>query len=380
MVWSALYTALIFIMSAALPATGFAEQLKPLKDTTAKNTQPTDKSCFIEGIDAYQKKEYGTAVRKLKLLLKLHPDTPLRALTHYMLSQSYYRIGNLNAASRYMQIILKEYPDFALKGFINQQQQELLKNSDSALLSETKDKTDNAPYITEGSDSSSSDIIDTAEPDKETSTPLQNLDEILREHPNATFNELILLRISQLYLSAGNLPEAARYFNKLSIESPAFPLKSFFSREQLALLNLDYPLPVGNIATFTPRDLPLPPPDNKQKPDNPSGVKPAAALSLRDVIVGDASIEIVMEGKINGYKSFLQNLPERLVIDIPGAKNRMKVESISVNRYGIEKIRIGFHPKSIRIVLDAALPQFPPNEILLTDKGIKIVFTESPPK
>lgn len=228
--------------------------------------------------------------------------------------------------------------------------------------------------------------MDSSEPENEALIPLQNLDEILKEYPNTTFNELILLRTSQLYLSAGNLPEATRYFNKLSIESPTFPLKGFFNLEQFALLTRDYSLPTGSTATFTHGALsfylPLSPtvPHDKQIPDNSTGANSATTLLVRDVIVGDASIEIVMNGKMNGYKSFFQNKPERLVIDIPGAKSRMKVKSISVNRYGIEKIRIGFHPKSVRIVLVAAVPLFPPNEIVLTEQGIKIVFKESLPK
>lgn len=371
------------LISFVLSPSGHAGQSEPSKNLTASPLQPTDKSCFIEGLSAYQRKEYGKAAQKLKLLLKLYPGSPLRPLSHYMLAQTYYHSGNLNEASRHMQIILKEYPDFALKGILNPHQQELLKNGETVALSKPPEDTDSAQSIPEGPDSPSHDAADGTEPDDAAATALQNLDEIRIAYPGATFNELILLRITQLYLSAGNLPEASYYYNKLASEFPVFPLNSFFNRQQRALLTRDYSVPVGKIVNLMPRELPVPPAPsavNEQKAEHAPGAAPAAALTVSNVIVDDGSIEIVVAGRINDYKSFLLHQPERLVIDIPGAESKMKIKSISVNRYGIAKVRIGFHPKSVRIVCEAAVARFPPYKILPTDRGIKIVLQESLPQ
>jgi len=377
------YTASIFLvclLSAAFPSSGHTEQREPRKSLASTAVQQTEKSCFIEGISAYQKKEYRKAIQKLKLLLKLYPGSPLRVLAHYMLSQTYYHSGNLNEASRQMQIILKEYPDFALKGVLNPQQLELLKNGEATVLSVPTEKTViDQKSIVEEFDSTTSDLSESSEAVTKNTIPLQNLDEILNAHPNATFNELILLRTSQLYLSVGNLPEAAHYFKRLSVESPGFPVKSFFSQEQLALLTRHYQLPAGSSSNFTPGLLPALPPLSVNRPitENKSGAKSAPVLSVNSVIVGAGYIEIVVKGRLSDYKSFLLKQPERLVIDIPGAGSKMKVKSITVNRYGIKKARIGIYPASVRIVLEAAGSRFPTNKILLTEKGIKIVFKEN---
>lgn len=377
------YAALIFLvclLPAAFPSSGHTEQREPKKSLTSTVAQPTEKSCFIEGISAYQKKEYRKAIQKLKLLLKLYPGSPLGVLAHYMLSQTYYHSGNLNEASRQMQIILKEYPDFALKGVLNPQQLELLKNGESAVLSVPTEKSViDLKSIVEEFDPTTSDLSDSSASVTENTTPLQNLDEILKAHPNATFNELILLRTSQLYLSAGNLPEAAHYFKRLSVESPGFPVKSFFNQDQLSRLARHYQLPAGSSTNITPGLLPAPPPLSVNRPitDGQSEAKSAPGLSVNSVIAGADYIEIMVKGGLSNYKSFLLKQPERLVIDIPGAGSTIKVKSITVNRYGIKRARIGLYPASVRIVLEAAGSRFPPNKILLTEKGIKIVFRES---
>jgi hypothetical protein len=65
--------------------------------------------------------------------------------------------------------------------------------------------------------------------------------------------------------------------------------------------------------------------------------------------------------------------PGRLVIDLPG-ENKMTVNSITVNKFGISKVRIGTTPGVVRIVLDSSRATFPVYSIVAADNGIRIDF------
>lgn len=374
MVWLRYHIAALFFFSmvpAAFPVSAHAQQQELSKAETAGSVSAADKKYFMESIDAYQKKDYDTAIRKSHELLHGYPDSPLRALTLYWLSQAYYRAGSFQEAALYLTVLSKEHPDFNLKGLLNTEQQELLAKGASGVLPQPNPKTDTGqpgskpvPALSRATDAGG--------PEKEQAAPLQTLDEMLKEHPDTPFHDLILFRVAQLYYSAGNLPEAAEYLKRLSAESPAFPLNSLLSREQRALLTRQDPAVAAPVATVTP---PAPSaPASARTSINPAAVKSASVVSLRDVIVGEAGVEIMVDGRMKGYKSFRQSQPERLVVDILGAKNKMTVKSVAVNRHGIEKARIGSHPTSVRIVLDAAGSTFPPYEVFLSGKGLLIIF------
>ncbi len=77
-----------------------------------------DSQVFIAGFNAYQQKDYATSIEKLNEVLKKYPDTPLKDMTLFWLSRSYYKVGNQQEAARYLSQLSKEYPDSPLKNTV----------------------------------------------------------------------------------------------------------------------------------------------------------------------------------------------------------------------------------------------------------------------
>lgn len=85
-----------------------------------------DSQIFISGFNAYQQKDYSTAIEKMNEVLQKYPDTPLRDMALFWLSRSYFKSGNQQSAARFMSQFSKEYPDNPLKGTIEEELLSLL--------------------------------------------------------------------------------------------------------------------------------------------------------------------------------------------------------------------------------------------------------------
>lgn len=77
-----------------------------------------DSQVFLSGFNAYQQKDYRTAVVRLGEVLQKHPETPLRDMTLFWLARSHYKAGNRPEAARYMAQFIREYPDNPLKNTV----------------------------------------------------------------------------------------------------------------------------------------------------------------------------------------------------------------------------------------------------------------------
>lgn len=77
-----------------------------------------DSQTFIAGFNAYQKKDYQTAIERMKTVLEKYPDTPLRDMAIFWLARASYKAGYDRDAARYMSQFFKEYPDSPLKGTV----------------------------------------------------------------------------------------------------------------------------------------------------------------------------------------------------------------------------------------------------------------------
>jgi hypothetical protein len=69
---------------------------------------------FIEGFNAYQRKEYNTAIVILNKWLKDYPNSLNRDVTMFWLSLSYQMTGNQNEAASYTAQLTRDYPDSPL--------------------------------------------------------------------------------------------------------------------------------------------------------------------------------------------------------------------------------------------------------------------------
>src|SRR6516164_3753467 len=53
-----------------------------------------DSQLFISGFNAYQRKDYNSAIKQMTTLLQKYPHTPLKDVTIFWLATSYYETGN----------------------------------------------------------------------------------------------------------------------------------------------------------------------------------------------------------------------------------------------------------------------------------------------
>ncbi|MSM40808.1 MAG: type IV pilus secretin PilQ [Geobacter sp.] len=87
-------------------------------------------------------------------------------------------------------------------------------------------------------------------------------------------------------------------------------------------------------------------------------------------------IEIKIAGGVDTYKSFTISKPDRLIIDIWGARSALKSQSIDINSMGIAKARIGTTPEKARVVFDAKR-SLPPYQIIKDENGLRVQFTQN---
>ena len=96
---------------------------------------------------------------------------------------------------------------------------------------------------------------------------------------------------------------------------------------------------------------------------------------VNGISFGENYIEIQINSNIVKYKQTKLSIPSRLAIDISDAKCNVPSQTNSVQRFGIEKVRIGCHPNYLRIVLEFSVAEFPEYEITTTAKGLRISTT-----
>ena len=86
-------------------------------------------------------------------------------------------------------------------------------------------------------------------------------------------------------------------------------------------------------------------------------------------------IQIFMAGAARDYRTFRLAKPERVVIDIPGAKSAADLKIVQLNTAGIATARVGTTVDRVRIVLDAASDDLPDARIAKNDAGIVVGFS-----
>lgn len=99
--------AVFLIIAVLLPAPAFA-------------LDSDDSQIFITGFNAYQKKDYKTAIDTMSDLLKKYPDTPLKDMAIFWLARANYKAGNNQEAAKYMSQFFREYPDSPLRGTVEE--------------------------------------------------------------------------------------------------------------------------------------------------------------------------------------------------------------------------------------------------------------------
>lgn len=90
-------------------------------------------------------------------------------------------------------------------------------------------------------------------------------------------------------------------------------------------------------------------------------------------------ITIIAAYEIKKYNAYSMQHPNRLVIDIPGAKSLIKKPLLAVGSSMIDKVRVGRQREKVRIVIDILGEKFPPYQIA-QEKNYLIVNIRSDKK
>ena len=101
------------------------------------------------------------------------------------------------------------------------------------------------------------------------------------------------------------------------------------------------------------------------------GETTAKASRIVEVKASGDSVEVRAEGPIDNVDSFVLENPDRIVIDLWGAKNGVPHASQPIQQGSVERIRIGEHPDKVRVVLDLRVP-VETHVVAPTSNGVRI--------
>lgn len=111
----------------------------------------------------------------------------------------------------------------------------------------------------------------------------------------------------------------------------------------------------------------------KLEPVVPLTSGPSATV-IRKIVAGANFIDIQSNGQVADFKVIKLSNPERMAIDVPGAKNSLAGKSVAINKFGISKVRIGVYPDYVRIVFDASKAEFPKYTVTNIKDGLRVSF------
>ena len=95
------------------------------------------------------------------------------------------------------------------------------------------------------------------------------------------------------------------------------------------------------------------------------------------VRAGGSGVEIDVAGGVDTYNAFKMTKPDRIVVDVFGAKSSIGPNYLPVNAFGVGKVRIGLTSDKVRIVLDSARGTLDPYAVTKTDRGLMVAIGKS---
>jgi len=141
------------------------------------------------------------------------------------------------------------------------------------------------------------------------------------------------------------------------------------TKEEEDPLGLDEPTPAA-----APASAPVAARSEKAESVESANVdqSPSKAV-VKGIVIGSSFIDIQAYGNVDKIKHVKLTQPDRLAIDIPGVST-LTANRVSVNKFGIAKVRIGTTPGVVRVVLDASRAPFPPYSVVFTENGVRVNF------
>ncbi|RII27209.1 MAG: type IV pilus secretin PilQ [Geobacter sp.] len=156
--------------------------------------------------------------------------------------------------------------------------------------------------------------------------------------------------------------------NKLVVKFPAQSREKTTSPVQTPVTE---PAPVMNTSTPAPV-VPAEPiaPVTSQNQTNGSSQERVVSGVRAD----ESGVEIDVAGGVDTYNAFKMTKPDRIVVDVFGAKTSIGPNSVPVNAFGVGKARIGLTSDKVRIVLDSAKGSLAPYAVTKTDHGLMVAI------
>lgn len=105
----------------------------------------------------------------------------------------------------------------------------------------------------------------------------------------------------------------------------------------------------------------------------------APAQSLVDVSVDKSQkdkviLKLKADGRLGLCNTFYMKKPARLVVDLWGIKRKFPQKAVLVDSPYLKKVRLGDHPKKVRVVLDFPTEIFPPHRIDHVGDELRVVL------
>jgi len=113
-----------------------------------------------------------------------------------------------------------------------------------------------------------------------------------------------------------------------------------------------------------------------------SSAPAAPAVPVESIVTGITSagdtIQINVTGGIADFKTFRLSKPERVVVDLFGARPAPALKMVALNAAGISTARVGTYSDKTRIVLDAITGGLPDAEVVKNSAGVSVSFGAAP--
>ncbi len=134
--------------------------------------------------------------------------------------------------------------------------------------------------------------------------------------------------------------------------------------------------PIINLPARTPEEPSRYRAISQPVPDKRTAKAVVSNAVITAITAIDAGIEIAADGKIENYKIMMLEKPERIAIDIPGATSALSGKKITIDKFGISKVRVGLNKGFLRIVLDTAQTVFPKHSVTASGNGLMVGFSK----
>ena len=397
--------------------------------------KPEDNTLFVSGFEAYQHKDYIGALKSFNSLLERYPDSPLQDVAMFWTSRAYYKTGNQMESARYMSRLIKQYPNTPIRGFVKNEMLDLVSRFEhgeqlptktaqaKAVLSAPTSHNTQEPKRSEPATGIRS-AASTGSAEKKIADSIMaspaNFSRNVHSVPAAQFKQTATATLvkdiktgaSYIDIVTGSSLEDFKSFKLLSPGRLVVDLphaKSALAAKSISINRLGIskvrigtdsdtvrivldveksPFPAYDVKPFqnglrisvapsaafktAAVSVPASAQTSKMKQKLPVTTPTKNAVFIKKITAGESFIDIVTGSRLESYKSFILHHPDRLVIDIPGAKRAVSSKSVSINRMGISTVRTGIDRTTVRIVLDATQSQLPEYEIRPTENGLRI--------